>query len=48
MWHLDHELDPWFKRVRARREGGTSAAEAEAMSENQDPTVVALRARTGR
>lgn len=47
MWHLDHELIPWFERVRDKR-GLNDTRETVPMSENEDPRVAELRARTGR
>lgn len=49
MWHLEHELDPWFEEVdqiRKEKYGGEADDREEApMMSNQDPDV---RARFGK
>jgi hypothetical protein len=49
MWHLDHELDIWFTRIKRDREeryggGGSAHVENTPMTENDDPLVARIRA----
>jgi hypothetical protein len=46
MWHLGHEVGPWFERIREERDRDASGEAP--MSTNQDPTAEAVRKRVRR